>query len=45
MNFVKRMHHKPKHIRIVHGDDEAKQALADKYRQLLPDCEVAIGGQ
>jgi metallo-beta-lactamase family protein len=45
INFVKRMHHKPKHIRIVHGDDEAKQALAGKYRQLLPDCEVEIGGQ
>ncbi|UCX04002.1 MBL fold metallo-hydrolase RNA specificity domain-containing protein [Shewanella glacialimarina] len=43
INFVKRMHHKPKHIRIVHGDDEAKQALADKYHQLLPDCNVEIG--
>lgn len=43
INFVKRMHHKPKHIRIVHGDDEAKQALADKYRALLPNADVHIG--
>ncbi len=43
VNFVKRMHHKPKHIRIVHGDDEAKLALAEKYQQLLPDCEIVIG--
>ena len=43
VNFVKRMHHKPKHIRIVHGDEDAKLALADKYRQLLPDCDVVIG--
>lgn len=27
LNFVKRMRHKPKHIRIVHGDDEAKAEL------------------
>ncbi|WP_119968781.1 MBL fold metallo-hydrolase RNA specificity domain-containing protein [Shewanella japonica] len=43
VNFVKRMHHKPQHIRIVHGDEPAKQALAQKYQQLLPDCEVVIG--
>ncbi len=43
INFVKRMHHKPKHIRIVHGDDEAKQALAEKYRGLLPNADIEIG--
>ncbi|GGP95359.1 MBL fold metallo-hydrolase RNA specificity domain-containing protein [Shewanella ulleungensis] len=42
-NFVKRMHHKPKHIRIVHGDDEAKQALASAYQALLPMAEIEIG--
>lgn len=42
INFVKRMRHKPKQIRLVHGDDEAKQALAQKYQELLPDCEVLI---
>nr|WP_308443315.1 MBL fold metallo-hydrolase RNA specificity domain-containing protein [Shewanella morhuae] len=33
INFVKRMHHKPTHIRIVHGDNEAKQALANEYEK------------
>lgn len=44
VNFVKRMRYQPKHIRIVHGDDEAKQALAEQYYQLLgDDVEVEIG--
>ncbi|WP_350432835.1 MBL fold metallo-hydrolase [Shewanella sp. H8] len=43
INFVKRMHHKPSHIRIVHGDDEAKQALAKEYRKLIPTAEIVIG--
>ncbi|MGI2168916.1 MBL fold metallo-hydrolase RNA specificity domain-containing protein [Shewanella sp. MF05960] len=43
INFVKRMHHKPKHIRIVHGDTEAKQALANEYQKLLPNTEIEIG--
>lgn len=43
INFVKRMHHKPKHIRIVHGDDEAKEALADEYKKILPEAEIEIG--
>lgn len=43
INFVKRMRHKPKHIRIVHGDEGAKSALKEKYNELLPGCEVEIG--
>jgi metallo-beta-lactamase family protein len=43
INFVKRMHHKPTHIRIVHGDAEAKQALASAYQALLPKAEIEIG--
>ena len=43
VNFVKRMRHKPKHIRIVHGDKGAKRALQVKYNELLPECEVVIG--
>lgn len=43
INFVKRMRHKPKHIRIVHGDEGAKSALEEKYNELLPGCEVVIG--
>lgn len=39
------MHHKPRHIRIVHGDDEAKRALQLQYQALLPESEVVVGGQ
>ena len=42
INFVKRMHHKPQHIKIVHGDESAKQALAQKYQQLLPNAKIEI---
>jgi len=42
LNFVKRMRIKPKHIKIVHGDEEAKQALKHEYEKLLPHCHVEI---
>ena len=42
VNFVQRMRHKPQQIRIVHGDDEAKAALAQVYRQLLPMADVQV---
>lgn len=42
LNFVKRMRYKPKQIRIVHGDEEAKQALQKRYQELLPEAEVTI---
>ena len=41
VNFVKRMRHRPKHIRIVHGDEEAKSALMQKLKLLVKD--VVIG--
>ncbi|QQD21899.1 MBL fold metallo-hydrolase [Oceanospirillaceae bacterium ASx5O] len=44
LNFVKRMRHKPQHIRIVHGDDDAKRELQRLYREMLPGAEVVIGG-
>ncbi len=34
IKFVKRMRFKPKQIRIVHGDDEAKRVLKQKYEKL-----------
>lgn len=43
INFVKRIYHKPKQIRIVHGDEQAKQALAREYKKLLPNVEIEIG--
>lgn len=42
INFVKRMRHKPSNIKIVHGDDNAKQVLAKKYQQLLPNAKIEI---
>jgi len=29
------MHKKPSHIKIVHGDEDAKAALANKYKAIL----------
>ena len=34
INFVKRMRHWPKQIRIVHGDDQARAALKSKLQEL-----------
>jgi metallo-beta-lactamase family protein len=36
------MRHKPKHIKIVHGDENAKAALANQYQQLLPNAKIEI---
>jgi metallo-beta-lactamase family protein len=48
INFVKRMRHKPKLIKIVHGDEEAKQALKEKLEGIVSttaaSCEVMIAG-
>ena len=46
IDFVKRMKNKPQEIRIVHGDDDAKNALKQKYRALLgPKVGVDIPTQ
>lgn len=42
VNFVKRMRVKPADIRIVHGDDKAKQSLKRQYAQLLPEAKIMI---
>lgn len=42
VNFVKRMQHKPKEIRIVHGDKEAKQVLRAELQLLCPQAEIII---
>jgi len=41
-NFVKRMRRKPKQIRLVHGDYEAKQALQRLFSENYPEIEVVI---
>jgi len=41
LNFIRRMRYRPEKVVVVHGDEEAKQALAEK---LLPVVkEVVIG--
>lgn len=42
INFVKRMRVKPQEIRIVHGDEEAKQTLKDKFEMLFLSTDVLI---
>ncbi|NCO53545.1 MAG: MBL fold metallo-hydrolase [Deltaproteobacteria bacterium] len=34
VNFVKRMRYKPQHVRLVHGEEDARIELAEKIRQL-----------
>jgi metallo-beta-lactamase family protein len=45
VDFVKRMRHKPKQIRIVHGDLSAKRVLQKLLQALVPDAEVLIPGE
>ena len=42
LNFVKRMRVKPKEIRIIHGDEEAKASLKLAYDAMLHDTNVII---
>lgn len=44
VKFVTGMLKKPSHIKIVHGDEDAKAALAGKYKEVLGnDIKVEIG--
>lgn len=42
INFIKRMRKPPQEVRLIHGDDEAKQTLRGKLQQLLPEAKVWI---
>jgi metallo-beta-lactamase family protein len=42
INFVKRMRVKPKEIRIVHGDDDAKMQLKVKFESLFLETKIII---
>lgn len=42
LNFIGRMRTPPRQVRLVHGDDEAKQALAALLRQRHGGVEVVI---
>jgi len=43
LKFVKRMHHKPKQIRIVHGENRAKSILKREFKKMY-DVDVIIPG-
>ena len=42
IRFARRMRKKPKEIRLVHGDEEAKQTLRKILLEQIPDCKVLI---
>jgi metallo-beta-lactamase family protein len=42
INFIRRIKHKPNEIRIVHGDNNAKQALKQKLLKLLPKINIIV---
>lgn len=42
IRFVRRMRKSPTDIRLIHGDTEAKQALAGKLQALLPQADVVV---
>lgn len=42
LNFVGRMRRPPSQVRVVHGDDGAKQALATLLRQQHPGMQVLV---
>ena len=44
LDFIGRMRRKPAQVRLVHGDDPAKQALAAALRQRHPGMDVVVAG-
>jgi metallo-beta-lactamase family protein len=42
LDFVKRMRIKPQELRLVHGDDEAKKTLQQKFQLAYPQMNVMI---
>jgi metallo-beta-lactamase family protein len=44
VKFVTGIRKKPSHIKIVHGDEDAKRALASKYKELLgSEVKIEVG--
>ncbi|MBU0673276.1 MAG: MBL fold metallo-hydrolase [Proteobacteria bacterium] len=42
LNFIGRMRRLPRKIRLVHGEDDARNALAEEIRTRYPDSTVVI---
>ena len=43
VNFVRRMRHKPKQVKLVHGDDGAKRVLQKVLQEAVAESNVVIG--
>jgi len=42
VNFIRRMRHPPRQVRLVHGEDAAKRALKAKLEELGLGIEVVV---
>jgi metallo-beta-lactamase family protein len=42
LRFVKGIRHRPREIRLVHGDDAAKHELRRQLQRLLPETTVVV---
>ncbi|MFA5633068.1 MAG: MBL fold metallo-hydrolase [Porticoccaceae bacterium] len=42
LRFIRRIYKKPREIRIVHGDADAKAVFAEKVREICPDVDVLV---
>ena len=42
INFIKRMRYKPGEVRLVHGDQKAKQQLKQQLSRLLPASKIWV---
>jgi metallo-beta-lactamase family protein len=42
LNFVTRMHHRPREIRLVHGDRRAKLELKNRLLKRVPGVRVVV---
>ncbi len=42
VGFVRRMRRRPREIRLVHGDPEAKESLRLELQALLPDADILV---
>jgi len=42
VGFIRRMRRRPREIRLVHGDPEAKESLRVELQTLLPDANVLV---
>jgi len=42
LRFIRRIHKKPREIRIVHGDTAVKAVFAEKVREICPDAQIIV---